>query len=222
MPGSLRLRFDLARLVTLQFSPLSMIPEDFRRLLKEMDEAEIVRTHIVTDDPGPNLTAESLRHVEAVLRERFQVAIEHRVSAIVVGSAKLGFSFIEKREQGVVVKPAYRSYRPGISDIDIAVVSPMVYGKIWNDLASIGAHARSFPVRSNLGDYMYHGWLRPDKFPNPKPQRCADWSDAFRDLQKYPELRNKRVRLALFQSQYFLETYQQRGIRFAREQESIL
>lgn len=199
-----------------------MIAEDFRRLLNEMNEAEIVRTHIVTEDPGPNVPAESLRHIEAILRARFQVPAEHRVSAIVVGSAKLGFSFIEKRERGVVVKPAYRSYQPGISDIDIAVVSPVVYGKIWNDLASIGAHARSFPVRSSLGDYMYHGWLRPDKFPDPKPQRCADWSTAYRDLQTYPALRNKRVRLALFQSQYFLETYQQRGIRFAREQELML
>lgn len=199
-----------------------MTPDIFRQLLLEMDESDLVRTHIVTADPGPNMPATTLRHIETVIRAKFQLIADQRVTAIVVGSAKLGFSFIEKRVNGVVVKPAYRSYRPGISDIDIAIISPVVYGKIWSDLASIGAHAASFPVQSKLGRYMYHGWLRPDQFPSPKPQRCTDWDEAYRELQQYAPLRNKRVRLALYHSQHFLETYQQRGIRVAREQEQMV
>lgn len=198
-----------------------MLPDKFRQLLLAMDEGELVRTYIVTIDPGPNIPETTLRHIETVIRTKFQLTPEQRVSAIVVGSAKLGFSFIEKRENGAVVKPAYRSYRPGISDIDIAIISPVVYGKIWSDLASIGAHAAIFPDKSKLGRYMYHGWLRPDQFPSPKPQRCTDWEDAFRELQQYTPLRNKRLRLALYHSQHFLETYQQRGIRAAREQEQM-
>jgi hypothetical protein len=198
-----------------------MLPIEFRQLLLEINEGEIVRTHIVTTDPGPNIPAATLRHIESVIRTKFQLVEEQRVSAIVVGSAKLGFSFLEKRENGVVTKPAYRSYRPGISDIDIAIISPVVYGKIWSDLASIGAHAQRFPIKSKLGDYMYHGWLRPDQFPSPKPQRCADWDNVYRELQQFAPLRNKRLRLALYHSQHFLETYQQRGVRFAREQENI-
>lgn len=198
-----------------------MIPDNFRQLLFEMDEGELVRTHIVTADPGPNIPASALRHIETVIRTKFQLTADQRVSAIVVGSAKLGFSYIEKRKNGVVVKPAYRSYQPGSSDIDIAIVSPVVYGKIWTDLASIGARAQTFPDKSKLGRYMYHGWLRPDQFPSPKPQRCADWEDAYRELMQYAPLRNKPVRLALYHSQHFLETYQQRGIRVAREQEQM-
>lgn len=198
-----------------------MTPDNFRQLLLGMDEGEIVRTHIVTADPGPNIPAITLRHIENVIRAKFQLTADQRVSAIVVGSAKLGFSFIEKRKNGVVVKPAYRRYQSGISDIDIAIISPSVYGKIWSDLASIGAHASTFPVQSKLSRYMYHGWLRPDQFPSPKPQRCTDWEDAHRDLQRYTPLRNKPVRLALYHSQHFLETYQQRGIRVAREQEQM-
>jgi hypothetical protein len=199
-----------------------MMPHDFRQLLLQMTEEEIVRTHIVTADSGPNISGIALRHIEEVIREKFQVAESQRVSAIVVGSAKLGFSFLEKRVNNEVVKPAYRSFRPGVSDIDVAIISPVIYGKIWSDLASIGARAQSFPVRSKLGNYMYHGWLRPDQFPSPKPQRCTDWDDAYRDLQQYPQLRNKRLRLALYHSQHFLETYQQRGIRIARDQENIV
>lgn len=194
---------------------------DFRKMIFEMGEDEIVRTHIVTNDPGPNILIQSIQHIETVIRTKFQLTQEQRVSAIVVGSAKLGFSFLEKRKDGVLLKPAYRNYNPGISDIDIAIISPVVYGKIWSDLASIGAHSNRFPISSKLGNYMYHGWLRPDKFPSPKPQKCIDWEDAYRELKSYPPLRNKKIRLALYHSQFFLETYQQRGIRFAREQESL-
>ncbi|MBO3464463.1 hypothetical protein [Aetokthonos hydrillicola] len=187
-----------------------------------MAEDELVRTHIVTDDPGPNILAEALRYIENTIRAKFQLNEKQRVSAIVVGSAKLGFSFIEKRKNGALLKPAYRSYTPGVSDVDIAIISPVVYGKIWSDLASIGARQVHFPSASKLGNYMYHGWLRPDLFPTPKPQRCADWTDAYRELQQHPSLRNKRLRLALYHSQHFLETYQQRGIRVAKDQEQIL
>ena len=187
-----------------------------------MDEGELVRGHIVTDDPGPHISATTLRHIEEVIRTKFQVAADQRVSAIVVGSAKLGFSFLEKRRAGVVSKPAYRRYEAGVSDIDIAIVSPVVYGKIWSDLAGMGARASVFPDSSKLGRYMYHGWLRPDQFPAPKPQRCKDWDDAYIELQQYPLLRNKRVRLALYHSQHFLEIYQQRGVRVAREQEQMI
>ena len=74
-----------------------MTPDNFRQLLLEMDDSELVRTHIVTTDPGPNIPATTLRHIETVIRAKFQLTIDQRVSAIVVGSAKLGFSFIEKR-----------------------------------------------------------------------------------------------------------------------------
>lgn len=199
-----------------------MTPDIFRQLLLKMDPGELVRTHIVTDDPGPIISAETLRHIEDVIRAKFRLTDDQRVNAVVVGSAKLGFSFLEKQKNGVVIKPAYRSYRPGISDIDIAIISPVVYGKIWSNLASTGAHATTFPNDSKLGRYMYHGWLRPDQFPAPKPQRCTDWDDAYRELQQYPLLRNKRVRMALYHSQHFLEIYQQRGVRVAREQEQML
>lgn len=198
-----------------------MSPENFRQLLLNMDEGELVREHIVTAESGPNISVAALRHIETVIRTKFLLTTEQRVSAIVVGSAKLGFSYIEKRRNGLVVKPAYRSYQPATSDIDIAIISPVVYGKIWSDLASIGARASVFPDNSKLGRYMYHGWLRPDKFPSPKPQRCTDWEDAYRELMQYAPLRNKAVRLALYHSKHFLETYQQRGIRFAREQEQM-
>lgn len=198
-----------------------MLPDDFRKLFLEKDDGDIVRDYIVNDDPGPYLPVDALRQIESVIRAKFLLAPDQRVSAILVGSAKLGFSFLEKRVDDVVVKPAYRNFRPGISDLDIAIVSPVIYGKMWSELASVGARAPYFPNNSKLGRYMYHGWLRPDQFPLPKPQRCTDWEEAYSELQQHKLFRNKRLRLALYHSQYFLETYQQRGVRLAREQENI-
>lgn len=198
-----------------------MTPDQFRQLLFALDESEIVRTHIVNSDSGPHITDATLRHIESVIRDKFLLTNEQRVSAIVVGSAKLGFSFLEKiSKQGT--KPAYRSYEPGVSDVDIAIISPVVYGKIWSDLASIGARAAFFPDQSKLGRYMFHGWLRPDQFPSPKPQKCKDWDEVYKELQRFKPLMNKKLRLALYHSQHFLETYQQRGVRLAREQEKIV
>jgi len=131
-----------------------MTPDIFRQLLLKVDAGELVRTHIVNDDPGPIISAEILRHIEDVIRAKFRLKDDQRVNAVVVGSAKLGFSFLTKQKNGVT-KPAYRSYRPGISDIDIAIISPVVYGKIWSDLASTGARATPFPNNSKLGRYMY-------------------------------------------------------------------
>lgn len=195
---------------------------EFRKLLFEMSEGDIVRKHIVNSESGPNVTDESLRYIENVLRSKFQMTADQHISAIVVGSAKLGFSFISKKQNGNVVKPAYREFQPGRSDIDIAVVSPVLYDKIWSDLAAIGAKEKFFPVKTKLTNYMYHGWIRPDKFTPPIPQRCADWNDAYTVMCRNPSLRNKRLRLALYHSQFFLEIYQQRGIRMAREQEEEL
>lgn len=188
-------------------------------MLLDVSEDEIVRAHITTPDPGPYLSSHNLRHIESVIRTKFNLTNNERVSAIVVGSAKLGFSFLDKERDGVIIKPAYRTYVAGVSDIDIAIVSPSVYGQIWSALAGTGSHSQYFPVSSKLGNYMYHGWIRPDHFPSSKPQRCLDWDEAYRELKGDPGLRNKKLRLALYHSQHFLEIYQQRGIRIARNQE---
>lgn len=85
-----------------------------------------MRELIVTPDPGPYLMPEALIHIEGAVRNVFQVPVDHHVTAYVVGSAKLGFSYIEKRQGDVIIKPAYRNYEPGRSDVDIAIVSPVL------------------------------------------------------------------------------------------------
>lgn len=198
-----------------------MDADEFKRLLRVKTAAAIVEDHITTDDPGPFLTPDAIAAIEATARAKLQITAEQSLKAIIVGSAKLGFSYIEKRGRDGILKPAYRSFRPGDSDIDVAIVSPHAYGKLWYELAHRGSEQLKFPNESRLGDYMFHGWIRPDKFPNPPTSRCLDWNNVLHILQGSSHFRYKKLRLALFHSKAFLNSYQQRGVRLAQETEMI-
>jgi hypothetical protein len=198
-----------------------MTPADFKELLRDKTAEEIVETYILSDDPGPYATRDALGLLERRARVRFGLTQEHPLSTIVVGSAKLGFAFLEKPgRNGMASKPAYRSYLPGESDIDVAVVSPILYCRIWQDLARFGANRTSFPWRTELANYMLHGWIRPDKFPPAAPQRCNDWKSVVNEVSRMEPFRYKRLRCALFHSRYFLKIYQQRGVLAAQQAEN--
>ncbi len=195
-----------------------MEPEHFKQLLLQKSVEDIVEECILTDDPGQFTTMAALEEFKETLRVAFQLSIDTRPRAIVVGSAKLGFSYLEKRARdGTSYKPAYRSYEPGESDIDIAVISPHIYGRIWQDLARLGSNQTKFPWKNDMSPYMFHGWIRPDKFPHPAPQLCVDWKKAIDDTSRNPHFRYKKLRCGLYQSRYFLKLYQSRGVRQARQ-----
>lgn len=195
-----------------------MTPDEFRGLLLEKTAAEIVESCILTDDPGPYIDRNALGVLERQARATFSLRADHALSTIVVGSAKLGFSFLEKKaRKGVPRKPAYRPYVPGESDIDVAVVSPLLYMRIWSDLARFGATQTLFPWGTDIARYMLHGWIRPDKFPPEVPKRCIDWKEMIRDISQMTPFKYKRLRCGIFHSKYFLEIYQQRGVFTAQQ-----
>lgn len=197
-----------------------MTPDQFRQLLREKTAAEIVSEYVANDEPGPFVTHEALSYFEEKIRATFQLDRNNAIAIVVVGSAKLGFSFIEKPSRnGSAYKPAYRSYQPGVSDIDVAIASPHLYGKIWQDLSRYGAEQNRFPWRDDVGVYMFHGWIRPDKFPRVQLQRCSDWDRVVNEVSRSAHFRFKRLRCAIYHSKWFLELYQQRGVRLAQEVE---
>jgi hypothetical protein len=197
-----------------------MTPDEFRELLRNETAEQIVETHILSDDPGPFTTRDALKLLEEEARVTFRLQNNHPISTIVVGSAKLGFAILEKQARnGVEGKPAYRHYNPGTSDIDVAVVSPILYMRVWQDLARFAARQFSFPWRSDLAAYMLNGWIRPDKFPSEAPQRCKDWVTMMHKVGRMEPFRFKRLRCGLYQSRHFLEVYQQRGVLAAQQAE---
>jgi hypothetical protein len=175
-----------------------MTPVEFRQLLRSKTAEEIVETYILSDDPGPFTTRDALGLLEMQARVIFGLQEDHLLSTIVVGSAKLGFAFLGKpARDGADRKSAYRGYAPGESDIDVAVVSPVLYTLIWRDLARFGAREASFPWRTDLASYMLHGWIRPDKFPSAAPRRCNDWKAMVQKVSRMEPFKYKRLRCAL-------------------------
>lgn len=201
-----------------------MSPDDFKLLLRTVPSAEIVDTYLINDDPGPYISCDALDFLQREIRLALGIDEKHQLATIVVGSAKLGFAYLDKRgHNGGGYKPAYRSYQPGTSDIDVAVVSPVLYGKIWQELARHGTGKHNFPWRTDdLGHYMLHGWLRPDKFPPEAPLICTSWKSVINDVSRSQYFMYKNLRCGIYHSRYFLKIYQQRGIIAAQQAESAI
>ncbi len=198
----------------------TMTPEDFRIQLLRMPADEIVDQIILTTDPGPHTSREALSELETRIRAKFDLERTQELATLVVGSAKLGFAILDKpARKGRPSQPAYRSYKPGESDIDVAVVSAALYGTLWQELARFAANQSAFPYQGVLAAYMMNGWLRPDKFPFAAPQRCTDWKELMNDVSRSVHFRYKKLRCGIFHSTYFLRIYQQRGVRAAQQAE---
>ena len=200
--------------------PIIVTPGEFKKLLLDLPAAQIVDEYVLSDDPGPYTTRDALNLLRERARGVFGLTDQQPIDVIVVGSAKLGFSILDKHgREGY--RPAYRAYQPGVSDIDVAVVSPALYGKLWVELARYGANQDRFPWRSDLASYMLHGWIRPDKFPVNGPQRCKDWKNLVSEVGRSEHFRYKKLRCALYHSKAFLNHYQQRGVLDAQRAERL-
>lgn len=145
---------------------------EFRALCLSESAEEIVERVLLVDD-ALHVSPSNRADLSASLSATFGLN-ESSLKLWIVGSAKLGFSISEKRKNRQVLA----RYRPftALSDIDTAVVSADLFRLIWDEL-SIYAHAKAWmPWDSGvLGDYMIHGWLRPDHFPRRRLRRCDDW-----------------------------------------------
>ncbi len=156
-----------------------------------------------------------IRVCEAVSR-KFSVILDPS-DMNVVGSAKLGYGLFEKKMRNGDILPAFRPFRPD-SDIDLAVTSSQLFEVVWDELS---AHANSSPSMpwdsGRLGDYMVHGWIRPDFFPkNVRLRRCDDWWDLFRSLSSDSRLGRRPIRAALYHSRDHLRRYQLRSMNQCR------
>lgn len=186
--------------------------DQFKLLLATKSLREIVE-EIVLKGEARHVTAKQIDLINQSICAKFGL-VENDISIHVVGSAKLGYSLVEKKSSEGGFKPRYRTYRPGQSDVDIAVVSGKLYQMLWNELAMHSYSSRPFPWESKrLGDYMVIGWLRPDHFPKiPSPSKLASWSEIFRDLSTDRQLDYKKYSGGLYFSRQHLLRYQERAV----------
>ncbi len=186
--------------------------EQFKERLISEDLDSMLNSILLSPD-AEHVDHSQQEHIKNKLATKYNVPIE-QINVIVVGSAKLGFSITEKILFDGRTLPRYRKFS-FFSDIDLAIISPPIFDKIWNELTNFSHRQAYFPWTSRkLGDYLICGWLRPDHFPTGTSLRyCDDWWDIFRDLTAKRFFGRRKVRGALFYNFDQLKKYQARSYK---------
>jgi len=129
---------------------------------------------------------------------------------IMIGSAKLGFSISPLKR--------WQPFRDE-SDIDIVIISPDIFDKLWKELYDFNIKLRARTEEEDARyykflDYFFKGWLRPDLFPFSYTGR-KEWFDFFKSIS-YGEFGYYKITGAIFRSHYFYESYHIGNIREIR------
>lgn len=194
---------------------------EFKQLLATKQVREIAE-EIVIGNEAKYVTSEQQQFIQEQICAKFGLE-KNDLAVHIVGSAKLGYSIVEKFGQESGFKPRYRSYQPGKSDVDVAVVSGRLFQMLWHELAIYSHSSRPFPWKSErLGDYMLIGWLRPDHFPKvSSPSKLASWSEVFRGMSNDHRLGYKKFSGGLYFSRQHLLRYHERAILECQHLEQI-
>ena len=193
--------------------------DEFRAKIAD-GQQNLLLEEVLLADGAKHVSEDNIEHIRQNLSSKFRLEANH-IKICITGSAKLGFSLVEKRINGTIL-PRYRSFSAG-SDIDVAVVSKALYELIWVDLTKRAHRATVLPWNSQkLGDYMVYGWLRPDHFPiDVRVRSCDDWWDLFRRLSTSPRYERRKVRGGLFYSNEQLSLYMNRSLNDCAEAEEL-
>lgn len=147
------------------------------------------------------------------IAEKFKIPF-HEV--FITGSAKLGFSPFKKKDFDLN------------SDIDVALISPMLFDRIMVGISKYQMKfRRNRSVVRETELVMYHefleyvalGWIRPDKLPVSFQMGAfkRDWFDFFRAISNgKTEVGNYQVNAGVFRSYQHLEEYSLSGIKAIR------
>lgn len=174
----------------------------FQRRLTEFSPKEVVRRYI-TSGPCAKVDGESYANARQRIADHFEV---HHTNVFVVGSAKLGFS----------VAPAkrFREFNDE-SDIDVAIVSPELYLRVWRQLSDLLNADPGFLWEKHTLLKKKHltGWLRPDALPpSPALPLVDEWFEFFRELTGDQVFGPYHVSAGIYYDIHFLESYQERAV----------
>jgi hypothetical protein len=172
--------------------------EEIRRFQSELrvrNARDICRRFLTFGSCG-QLAEEAYFNLKAAVAEKFEI---HPNEVIVVGSTKLGFSIVPEKR-----------YRPfgDSSDIDVAIVSPMLFDRVWREVFAYLDAASSWRNQDTFARYFVRGWVRPDKLPSVPSFTFTDaWFGFFRALSNSRNFGDIRISAALYRDWLLLEKY---------------
>jgi hypothetical protein len=177
----------------------------FKEDLRTQSLTHVLRRHVLT---GPCYALSEAAHFD--LREKVarQYGL-HPNDVYVVGSSKLGFSTAP-------TKP-FRHFGES-SDVDLAVVSETLFDSMWRKVHYYCEHGGFWSQFGEFKDYLFLGWIRPDKLPPGGSFAEADrWWTFFNELSRSGLYSSYKIRGAIYRNLYFLESYQLRGISACKD-----
>ncbi len=168
----------------------------FRSDLPHLPANQIVRKYVTSGDSFI-LNEDQFFSLRQEIADQFSI---HPDEVYLVGSAKLGFSIAPRKR-----------YRPfgDTSDLDVAVVSATLFDDIWQDVFQYRTAVGYWPAEAEFKDYLFRGWIRPDKLP---PARSfvlgKEWWRFFRKLTQSGRYGMCKIAGGIYRTHFFLETYQ--------------
>jgi hypothetical protein len=178
----------------------------FKSDLKTMSPVDIVRRHIIH---GECFILDDAAYFDLRVKVAAQYNL-HPNDVLVVGSGKLGFSIAPKKE--------YRHFGNS-SDVDVVVVSSILFDSLWKKVHYYSMHGGYWEHFQEFKDFLFHGWIRPDKFPPEKSfEEAMRWWAFFNELSKTGAYSSFKVRGAIYRDWHFLESYQLRSVTACKNQ----
>lgn len=182
---------------------IDQFKEDLR---SDLSSIQIVRKHIISGDcfifSQDKFPQDKYFELRSEVAEHFGL---HPNEVFVVGSAKLGFS--------VAPNNRYREFCDE-SDIDIAMVSSMLFEQFWQEVFDYKYEGPYWPEYKQFIRYLFQGWIRPDMLPQSSMFRLRErWWNFFQSVTRSGRYGGYKIRGGLYKSFFFLENYQKISIQ---------
>ncbi|MCM2447795.1 MULTISPECIES: hypothetical protein [unclassified Rahnella] len=176
---------------------MSAYIDDFKSFLLENTATDTFRRFILHSDCQMIDSSQSYA-LKSNICDKFGINFDN---VVIVGSCKLGFS----------IKPNKRFVPFGEeSDIDVAIVSPFLFEKIWKSAIEYKYSGADWPSKNNFFRYLAAGWIRPDKFPpSSNFAFSGDWWDFFSEMTNSRRYGDFKIAAGIYYNSFFLEKYQQ-------------
>lgn len=185
-----------------------MTQAEFISSVKTKTPEAFFNDHIMVEE-SKYIKSDQIEFIKNTIATRMSINTTD-IKIIIAGSSKLEYSLYEKRENGRVL-PKYRPFSIFTSDIDVAVISTVLFEKCWDTLSNYACLQPTMPWDGDeLSDYLLSGWIRPEKLPDLIFYRM--WWDCFGFLSRQPRLGKLKVRGCLYYKFDYFKNYQIRSI----------
>jgi hypothetical protein len=180
--------------------------ERFKADLPKLSADSMVDRHVLFGDAFV-LNKDLYFTLKEEVADHFKI---HPPEVVMVGSGKLGFSIVGAKR--------YREFGDH-SDIDLAIVSSLLFDRIWEQVFDSRGKLGYWPDESQFSLYLARGWIRPDKLPPARSFPLADdWWRFFQSLAASGRYGRYKVSGGLYRNWTFLKGYQTLAVHGCKAQ----